>query len=410
MAHHLGVLRSDIWNEFGSLKGLGLKHEAIRDQWLAEGRDFNVPARLWKETLADTMGDINAYREAAKVDVQACIRRRTEDKAQRKALYQALAEDTQWPQDRYLRARMRKYWRRGHTRVRNNIPMDTGSYAWTEGCLSVQGPEKGNRIKLHLPTHYPVEGTIRLILYDGMIEIHHQVDTASEKPCGTETIGIDKGYTEVFVASDGVHYGEGLGPLLSDESDHLKTLYQGRNKLYAIMKKAEARGEQAKADRIQANNLGRGKLNRRKDQHTANVRHLIFHAVHRLMDKASAVVSEDLTATFATQSFDRDQKRKMASWVKGMMADAIEAVTRRRGGHHELVNAAYTSQEHHACGKLGRRDYDTFHCGHCGTTEPADENAAKAIKKRLTDDEIERYTPFKKVKEILEARSRLVLA
>src|SRR5262245_13006029 len=67
LARRLGLIRSEVWSRFGSLAGLGIRDRDIRDGWLAQERQFNVPARLWKETLRDTMADITAYREAAKV-------------------------------------------------------------------------------------------------------------------------------------------------------------------------------------------------------------------------------------------------------------------------------------------------------------------------------------------------------
>ncbi len=69
IASRLGSLRTEIWDRYGSVAGVGLEHRELRDQWLTDKRQFDVPARLWKETLRDTMADIAMYREAAKVIV-----------------------------------------------------------------------------------------------------------------------------------------------------------------------------------------------------------------------------------------------------------------------------------------------------------------------------------------------------
>jgi hypothetical protein len=47
-----------------------------------------------------------------------------------------------------------------------------------------------------------------LILNEGEIEVHYTIDLVETKTCGKATIGIDKGYSEVFVDSDGEHYGK----------------------------------------------------------------------------------------------------------------------------------------------------------------------------------------------------------
>ena len=97
--------------------------------------------------------------------------------------------------------------------------------------------------------------------------------------------------------------------------------------------------------------------------------------------------------------------RRLASWTKGVIADAIENVSRRRGSTLVLVNAAYTSQidSRNGC-LLGRRKGDQFHCFD-GVVLQADENAARNVLARLHDPGIDRWTPFKKVKSILLERT-----
>ena len=73
VASRLGNLRSEAWHRFGSIDGVNLTHRQIRDKWLAENRQFDVPARLWKETRRDTFDDICLYREAAKAKVRKAI-------------------------------------------------------------------------------------------------------------------------------------------------------------------------------------------------------------------------------------------------------------------------------------------------------------------------------------------------
>ena len=73
LAQRLGKIRAEVWQRFGSVQGIGRSHRDIRDQWLQEGRVFDVPARLWKETLRDTFADILLYRAAAKAKVRKAI-------------------------------------------------------------------------------------------------------------------------------------------------------------------------------------------------------------------------------------------------------------------------------------------------------------------------------------------------
>lgn len=403
IAKRLGALRTELWDRYGSVAGVGLEQRELRDQWLADKRPFDVPARLWKETLRDTMADVALYREAAKVKVRRAIPAHTKDKCEQKRLYTLLKAD-RWLEDSFLRRMMRKCFKHGHTSVANQIILDTGCYtAFEHGSkawIDVMSLERGQRIAIPLNTTVKPDGTLRLILRDGKVEVHYAVAIAIKSDCGDGIVGIDKGYTEVFTDSDGEKHGLGLGERLSNESDFLKEKYKNRNKLEAIAKK---KPHIAKA------NLRRKKLDKRKKRHTNNVRDIAFKAAHSVVDKAKVIVCEDLTSPIPDKKkYGKHQSRRLSGWVKGTMADAIETVSQRRGASLSLVNAAYTSQMDSRSGSLlGQRTGDTFHCFD-GVVLDADTNAARNILARQGDPEISLYTPYKQVKAILLRRTAAV--
>ena len=406
IARRLGRLRAEVWQRYGSIQGVGLSDRQIRDQWMSEGRQFDVPARLWKETLRDTLCDIVAYREAAKVKVRKAIWKRTQDETERKRLYTLLKKD-EWLESNYLRRTMRKHYKHGRTRVDNQIVLDTDCYTAFErkgqAWIKVMSLEYRQRIAIPLNTSHLPSGTLRLILRNGRVEVHYAVEASqvcSVKPCGEATVGIDKGYTEVFTDSDGDTHGEGLGELLSAESDYLKVKYQRRNRLSAI-----AKAKPHKRDRILNNNLGRKKLDQRQRKHIARVRDKVFKAAHSVVDKAGVVACEDLTSPIRGRVYGKDQKRRLSGWVKGLLAEATEAVSQRRGSTLAIVNAAYTSQTDSRYGVLlGRRRGEAFYCFD-GEVLSADTNAARNVLSRLYDDEIRLYTPYRDVRAILLRRT-----
>ena len=126
-AGRLGAIRSEVWERFGSINGIGLRDRTIRDNWLKEGKKFNVGATPWKQTLCDAIGDIKACREAAKYDVKHAIRRHTQDKIEQKRLYTALKSD-KYLDDRYLSRTMRKQFKRGHNHTHNQIIVRSDDY------------------------------------------------------------------------------------------------------------------------------------------------------------------------------------------------------------------------------------------------------------------------------------------
>ncbi len=402
-AAQLGRVRTEVWQRYGSIAGVGRGDRTIRNRWLEEKKKFSVSANAWKETLRDAMADIGANREAAKVLVRRAISRRTNDKNEQKQLFGLLRRD-QWTKDPYLRRIMRKRCPRGHNHTHNQIIVRSDSYTTftlaEKAWIKIPGLKKGKRISIPLNTTEVPTGTLRLILRDDVVEVHYSVEVEAKKDCGTGVIGVDKGYTEVYVDSDGQHHGKELGEILSSESDYQKQKYQRRNKLRSIAKK-----KSHKRNAIKKNNLGRKKLNKRQVKKKKQIRNTVYKATHAVVDKAATIAAEDLTAPMCNRKFGKNITRRLSSWTKGVIAEALEYVSQRRGSTLVLVNAAYTSQMDSRHGALiGKRKGDSFHCFD-GEVLQADENAARNIQARLFDSEIGRWTPYNKVKSILLERT-----
>ena len=405
-ARRLGPVRTEVWQRFGSIQGVGVSDRRIRDAWLSEGRAFPVSANAWKETLRDAKGDITAHMESAKVKARRSIWRHTQDQTEQKRLFTALKRHD-WTTDPYLRRVMRRHWPRGHTHTHNQIIVRSDNYtrfqlggrAW----IKIPGLIKGTRLAIPLDTTVAPTGTLRIILKDDdRLEVHYTIEVEVKHDCGERPIGVDKGYSEVLVDSDGEHHGQELGAILTDTSDKLKAKYQRRAKLRARAKNTR---NPRKREHIRRFNLGRKKLNRQMDKTQARLRDIVFQSVHKVVDKAAVIAAEDLTAPMAGKSFGKNVNRRLAAWTKGVIAEALDSVSSRRGSTVVLVNPAYTSQidSRNGC-LLGKRQGDRFYCSD-GVVLDADQNAAQNVLARLTDPDIERFTPYRTVKAIVQART-----
>jgi hypothetical protein len=79
----------------------------------------------------------------------------------------------------------------------------------------IPGLAKGQRIAISLDTTITPTGTLRVIIKDDDgIEVHTTVDVETKQACSERTIGVDKGYSEVRVDSDGDHHGQESGSVL----------------------------------------------------------------------------------------------------------------------------------------------------------------------------------------------------
>ncbi|MYC64578.1 MAG: transposase, partial [Caldilineaceae bacterium SB0661_bin_34] len=171
--------------------------------------------------------------------------------------------------------------------------------------------------------------------------------------------------------------------------------------------KHRAKGNHRKADTIRKNNLGNQKRDRRRTRHHKQVRDHLCQAAHTVVDKAGTIACEDLSAHMKSAPYrHRDTNRRLSGWVKGVMADTLTSISRRRGSAPALVNPAYTSQIDSRTGLLqGTRRWDRFYCLD-GVVLDADTNAACNILARLYDEEITLYMPYRDVRALLAERTR----
>ncbi|WP_234942754.1 hypothetical protein [Cupriavidus necator] len=84
--------------------------------------------------------------------------------------------------------------------------------------------------------------------------------------------------------------------MLSAFSDQVSKTGKARNRLHALEKAHRKAGRIAKAERIRKCNLGRVKLQARRDRTKQRLRTIAYQSAHTIVDKAAMVGSEDLTS------------------------------------------------------------------------------------------------------------------
>lgn len=425
IAKRLGILRKIVWHQFSS-DPKKLNDRKIRDIWLKEKENGTnlypkiidqLPARLWKETLRDTIGNINAYFEAGFKEIIKRLYRKY-GKAEAKKLAKILKTD--YKTNNELHRMVRALIPKGYSKTDNIICLDEDCYSFKDNqtnIMRVIGLYQRERMLIPLTTKNKPKGNFKIILKDGRCEFrvsHKYKITNIEKPI--EAIGVDKGYSEVFTDNTGERHGEGFGKLLTKKSDFLDEKYKNRNKLFAMMKKAREAGDIKKANNIKFNNLGNKKLNRQKEIMKAELKEKIYSAAKKIAQKASIIAIEDLTFKTKTKKSKKAKKgrktnRLLSSWIKGVIDEAIIKYCFIYGTKLVYVNAAYTSQgdSRFNCALMGTRIGDSF-IGFDEVVLDADINAAINILARLYDSEINLYTSAEKVKEILTKRANAVLS
>lgn len=410
-----GFMRADIWRRYGALKNVGISVNAIRAEITKKElySSLIIDGTIRNETAKDIINDIYLYKAAALVKVRQSVAKRTKDNEERKRFYTLLKKD-EWMTDSFLHRQVRKHFRHGKSSVANQFIVRSDKHISNiiEGKLVVtilNSKKSGGNFNLVTTTNGKnvdlPKKNLRIVVRDGFTEIHYMTEKEDGRQCGTKIIGIDKGYTEAFVDSDGKHHGLSFGKAMSEYSDKVSFTGKQRNRLHALEKKHREAGRISKADRIKNNNLGRKKINARKTATQKKLRTIAFQSAHTIVDKASVVVSEDLTSVIAKKKQWKKFNRRMNSWAKGVLAEALDNTCEQRKARLVLVNGAYTSQIDSTTGLLeGKRVGDKFHRAN-GDVLQADQNAALNVLARLDDEEISLFTPYKEVRRILLERS-----
>ena len=421
MGEECGKIRTEAWRRYGSIGAIGRTPRTIRDEDWMNGIELAsaipLQARLWKATLQDSLDDIKAYKASAVNEAIKDVYRRNDGDEVRKRRTKALNNGS-WVKDKLLCRLMRKNWKHGENHCFNQIVLDPQCYktfqragqAWIKVSSII--PRQRIAIPLGKYDTSKISGNIRLILRDDeTIEIHHTLDAkeaCETRPCEKQAvIGVDMGYTEVLTDNLGNRYGEGFGELMTANTERRKVLYEKRGKLHELARKAEQKGNHAKARRIRENNLGRKKENRKKHSFKQQLRTKIFTAVHEALDTANSIVYEDLRKNIQ-RDLGRNSNRRLSAWTKGVIREALESIPKRRGASSFPVNAAYTSQwiRCNVCGSedFGTRRGDEIHCKHCRAVHVSDQKSAENVLDRKNDPEITLKTFYTKVKSILAGR------
>lgn len=409
LARRLGILRTEFRHRFGGIPKK-LNDRKIRDEYLASGREFNVPARIWKETLRDTLDDLNAYNEAG---FKKIIKKLYSKFGKQEAvLLSKTIRNSEYLNNPYIHRLIRKNIKRSYNSCHNQIVLDNCTYTAfikdDKAFIKICSLDKGKRIVIPLKTNRIPSGTIRLVVdrKSRTLRIIHTVKIYREEQSSQELgiVGIDKGYSEVLTDNLGNRYGKTFGIKLSELSEYVTRKYRGRNRMSALYKLSIERGNFKKAKNILENNLGTKKVSKRKDVLKAEIKREINLASKEICSKAEEITLEDLSHSF---SYDKGAKtnRNLSQWTRGLIDEALNKYAKRYGVPLFYVNAAYTSQTDCVDYSLsGVRRGDEFY-RESGEVLDADVNAANNVLTRRYDREITLYHRPKKVKEILSRRS-----
>ncbi|NEQ86370.1 MAG: transposase [Moorea sp. SIO2I5] len=421
----LGIVRSESYNKLGSIShwGMDWKKAIPEIKSFRTPNTLGVPAKLMDWTINDVAKAITAQQAACIDAVAKKVYKRfpgKENQNKRKELCKQL-RTLAFLDNSLLHRLVRKEFQRGHSWVKNQIVYQQVGYKCKRISrntyqLELAGLRRGKRNKIVVRSNRKIKGQIRLIFNQLLqrFEIHFLVDHGTvEIPSERRSVGVDKGYTEVFYDSEGQAHGKGLGKAATKKSVRVAWPFghricaknRNRGRLWALHRKLE-KIDPVKSARILENNLNRKTENRRYRKNQAELTAIIGAASKSLFNgKSLKVFAEDLTQPIRNKRQSKAVSRKLNSWMKGVMRDSLQKWANWTGSVVTEVQPSYTSQIDSRNGTLlGKRTGDNF-TGFDGVVLQADHNAAKNILARGTDFEITRYMNKTEVQAVLLRRT-----
>ena len=247
----------------------------------------------------------------------------------------------------YLRRTLRKL-RGKYPQVKQvrSLALDANMYTVRPNThiqvIEVAGLVAGQRIPLVLRGHTTIKGNLRLILDRTTrgVAIHTGFELQAA-PLTGEMAATDAGLTEAFTDEKGNRYGTEPGVTLVKASDQLCDKGRKRNKLHVVRKKALARGDLAKAARIQAHNLGRRTQQRTTKKLQLTVARIINHGINELVNtrQMGELVTEKLDLRGPTKS--KSLARQVSLWHRSILNDRLDFKASAKGFSRQEVNPAY---------------------------------------------------------------------
>ena len=319
-----------------------------------------------------------------------------------------------------LRRYIRRYKIKSHTN-KANIILTSNLYKFNSNNknFTFSGKSKNSRIEVTLIGHVPkLKGTLELVKNQktNQYYLHVPLDriiTPKKITINSEILGLDIGITDLITLSNGSVYGANSSELFYSLSDNL--VNKNRSRLFSYKQKLEKRitTEQdqykksileLKLKNLEEKNLGSQKRNSKIRKYKSRIVSHINCELNKMIkeEDLKEIVREDLNWISKKKNVSKKQQNRFSTWSKGTLLERLSIKLIENGIMETIVNPAYTSQICSKCNHLGTRNGKEFKCLNCNLNIDADFNASINIKKRKYIEEINIYTPYKRVKKYYE--------
>ena len=227
---------------------------------------------------------------------------------------------------------------------------------------------------------------VQILVHQDKVEYGFIKDVDMPKYEGFSEINVDHGLNVLLSSSSGSQYGKKFFTLLKKYDIIINSITKDRMKRGLYKTCAKLQRLYAKVRNLVKNEIGRC-LNRMIK-----------------LEQPKTIVMEDTTDINETVKSHGLSRRLLSRSGFAKIPERAKRKSEDKGIEFILVNSAHNSQRCSRCGYVhhSNRDGSKFKCLNCGFKVNADYNASINIGVRRSNTVIDIYTPYKKIKEILD--------
>ena len=425
-------IKSFTYHKLRNIKNFdNLNFRNIRKEWIKNGifEQWTLPAHLKAMAVDDAIGQIKSKHSNLKIKIKQ-LSRENENHSKDDEHYIAfivskdnlwfkvlnnkpLSETDYWKNkdkfsilnikklNNYIKRQTRKFNTKMVAKSDKTMIYDSTLYKASKGEIKLASLIPRKRIIANLTDNSIPTGNITIVLDRDKqrIEIHSTIEVNKIDNHNDNIIGVDKGFTDLLATSSGNIYGEKVSIHIKNKSDYLSEKYKKRNKLFQIALKHKENDNLRKYNNIIKNNLGKIKMNRKKNKFNERIKSELNYSINNMIkkEKPKEIILENLNFVSKNKKYGKKINRYLSAWQKGYLQKQLEHKSNLNNIKITLINPAYTSQVCSNCGAFGSRNGKDFICEKHGTVD-ADINASLNILLRKYIKDISLFTPYKRVK------------
>lgn len=279
----------------------------------------------------------------------------------------------------------RRYLTQPRTDCTDSFRISPNGYSYKDGEMRIVCRIPRKRISIPLRDDRMFDRQLQIQIRQNDVVLAVPVETKIKRHRDyTSTIYVHIGSKDMFTLSNGHIYGEALEELTSPETERLAKKNRERRKIYTVYMQSAGNGDTKKAEKIQANNLGKQKYDRQKEKEKIRTTTFINSEINRMLkvEKPVRVVITKPVTKNRTKIYSKTANRKLSRNFNSYIRERLAYKCKIHSIDLVELSSSRTGSICSACGAEGKRQGKEFVCESCGLKTTIALNSARNMQQK----------------------------